>query len=578
MGFIDYSRIGAPSYGKQITQLGDDIFEAMRARAADKQKAAAQAEQERHDKELEAYNRSLAWTAYNREQNQEKREQRRFENEQNDRSLKGVKEAYKALGDDDGSFDAIIAGNGFKDEQSNGYAKPEQPKAPTPVGERPEPTFIGPVQTLEDAMATARRDAPKEPPPFDGEVTPENPEPAMGEERARLAADKVREQQASIADYQSKLAGYRSDVDKFNQDQAKFVADEAAYPKTLRNYEEHTVHTLTLPNGQKVQMSVADARYASRSKAASDMRDAILPQLNAEMAHAQALHDEMGIARVQRKINDFNEHIQAVMGGMEKPDQAYKAFQAGISAKDVQDAAMARTKMTGEYSLERQRIANQKPSASVNLGGERLDFDKTKDYETRLRTDANGWKGTEVAKDLGEQIRSADNLTAKLASGEQGTVKNGLLELYRLAQHDNRMSDKDAVFANQVDQSVLSRIQNWVNMGAEGLPGDMNVQAAITTANRLRSFMHRKRDSLEKDWKEKFVHSGGYDAVDADILGSQIVPGYKRDTGADARPARAAGGGKGGGSRGMSASGSAVPTDDNGDPDLKALRDILVGK
>jgi hypothetical protein len=234
---------------------------------------------------------------------------------------------------------------------------------------------------------------------------------------------------------------------------------------------------------------------------------------------------------------------------------------------------MARTVTTGEYKLEDRRIANQKPAATIQE--QRLGFDKTKDYETRLRTDADKWKGTEVAKDLGEQMRTADNLTTKLASGEQGTVKNGLLELYRLAQHDNRMSDKDAVIANQVDQSVVSRIQNWINMGAEGLPGDLNVQAAITTANRLRSFIHRKRDALEKDWKEKFVHSGGYDPVDADILGSQAIPGYKRETGSDERPARA-GGGSGGGRR-ISASGSAVPTNGTGDPDLDALRVILQG-
>lgn len=578
MPFIDYSRIGAPSYGKNISGLGDDIFEALRARALDEQKARAQAEVEAHNRATYAHQVATDEATNRRLDEQEKRNEEKAGNERMDRALAGAKEAYTSLGQDDGSFDAIVAGRGLTDKTSNPYGEaPQRPVAPQDPGSQPMwPDTTGQPASLEEAVQRARQAPPAEP----GALTSDDLEKQRAEQRVADATALFNDQQAKKTKYETDLGEYRKKQQNYQGELDTFKQREADFPKQQRDYAEHTVHELTLPNGQTVKMDVATARYAARSKNATDMRDSVMPQLTSEMSRAKSLGGEMGAvaqAEVQRKINLLNEHVQAVMGGAEKPDVAFKQWNADVRDSSHEARIQSEGQLNRESAERRTHEMATRPQASISLGNARLGFDETKNTETRLRQDATRWQGVETAKALGEDKRVADQLIGKLSSNEPGTVKNGIMELYRLAQHDNRMSDKDAVIANKIDQSVISQIQNWVNLGATGLPGDLNIAAAIDTARRLKSFYANKRDSLETDWHEKFVKSGRYDTVDADILGAQMIPGYKRETAQGATPDGRKPHGGGGKSGSVSAGGSAVPTDENGDPDIKALRQLLGG-
>ena len=398
--FIDYSRIGAPSYGKEISGLGDDIFEAVKFRAQRDEAARKQTEDERHARELEQYNRSIAFSTNRRLDEAEKRDQEKFANDKNDRALKGVHEYMGALGRDDGSAPAVAAAYGLPVTVTNPFPKPEAPSgvAPQPPGPEPQPSFVGPIQTLEQARQSALQrataagaaaaavpsGAPTQPPPF----APGAPGPSDGltspdadAARARLIEQegekKVLGQLRQTNDYQTKLGAYNEEAGSFPQRQADFLKKEQDYPVQQRNWDEHAVHEVTLPNGQKFTATVAEARYAARSKDAQDMRDALMPQLQVELAAARtsmptAEGRAIAEAEVQRKINLANEVTSAVFAGAAKPADAFKAYQTAVAANQKQAFEGGQTALKIQAHHEDVKTMADRPQMSLSLQGQKL--------------------------------------------------------------------------------------------------------------------------------------------------------------------------------------------------------------
>lgn len=305
---------------------------------------------------------------------------------------------------------------------------------------------------------------------------------------------------------------------KYQQDRGTYEADiaalpgrQAAYAAEQRNAEAERPYTIKFgPNDPGTTFDFRTQRTAGRAQAAQDFL-ASLPDSMSDRDRAAAAQIHAGI-----QSGTIDPAKAGAMFQRERLTASGEAFRGGQG--DLDRAT----------KLQVAEINSHRPSA--DLGAAKFAYERERDRSKFLRDDLKQFLTKNAAKEIGDAGRETANLEKNLASKEPGSIRNGLLQLWRIAQHDNRMSDKDAVLANNLDQSVLSRLEGWVSTGAEGVPGDLNLKAAKDTAKRLRGYFVSKNEEMKQQYKDEFIDTGQYDPKEADVLGAQTFPGWTRLT------------------------------------------------
>jgi hypothetical protein len=135
MGFIDYSRIGAPSYYKEITGVGDALFEAMKMNAQKRQED----EKERHNKALEDYNQQIVKNNQAQNDRLVTVEENRNNREVNKAASGAIAQARKQFGSGDVTgAKATLAAAGVRDSELHSGQEPSLGPVPLEVGPEPQ--------------------------------------------------------------------------------------------------------------------------------------------------------------------------------------------------------------------------------------------------------------------------------------------------------------------------------------------------------------------------------------------------------------------------------------------------------
>lgn len=462
MGFIDYSRIGVPSYSQDIKGIGDALFESMAFRAKQNSEAKAMAERERHDRALEVYNQQIAANAQEREKRLDDIAIQHHQATMNDRSIAAAKEAGQALGHGDtGMYGAILAGNGITDAVTNPLPKPTAPVAPTFGPEPTAPSF--PEQRPEPMPSPAGRYGTRQ-------VPVEGPMP--------LSPD----QQLTFGNYQNQIEGYRSDKAK---KEADFEKAQTEYPGQLDTYERGTTHNLTLPNGQKVAMNESELRYGARTKDAQDLRTNLGGVIDTHIRQASILPEPMrsrAIGDIQRQKSLLDQHIAAVMGGGEKPEIAFKQWDSDVREGTKEARIVSEGAANRANQLEKQRIANQRPSIAM---GQRI-----QEGGLALREE-EGWNHErddfEKRYDLPKDMIAYRNLNAAashLKSNNPELQSAVQFAIARSLQGVGPLTDRDIDRLN-ANPGVGGKLQNMVQQWQDGTLGDDTKQVLTEATKRL---------------------------------------------------------------------------------------------
>jgi len=419
-------------------------------------------------------------------------------------------------------------------EEGFGPAPPPEIMARRRGLQKPEPApdaLIGPIPSAEEASAAEAQRFFDEP---GGQMADLEPRLAQVEQerQAQLIARRKfdeqyrafrQEAEQATQDEQARLDTNFQAADDFQRDSAAFSEAERTFPARQAEHAAATrraedARPYTVRFGQDDPGTTFDfqtQRTAGRQQAAQDFLDNLPPGLNEnDRQAAQIGHSLILAGHDSRRV--FDAFTKARTLGLEH------AF------KDMQGDKRDRNR------LEVQELRNQAPRPNINLPGARFEFERDKEKSKILREDLKRFTERYNAKTIQDDHLAAPRIIGDLQSGNPQRQRNAMIELWRMAQHDNRMSDRDAIMAQTVDPSALAEIENWVSRKSTGSL-DAGVQrTAIETAQAFAAHLAAKTKQMRELAKRDFIDSGLYDSTEADVLLSQQIPGWEPLRGAPA--------------------------------------------
>jgi hypothetical protein len=103
-----------------------------------------------------------------------------------------------------------------------------------------------------------------------------------------------------------------------------------------------------------------------------------------------------------------------------------------------------------------------------------------------------------------------------LKSGNPQLQQNAAFKLFRMAQHDNRMSDRDAILARNVDPSLWGRLKNYISIQGAGQMDPDVAEISVKAVKTLDAYYKHRADKLKKDAHKLFVKKNrNYDPDEA---------------------------------------------------------------
>jgi hypothetical protein len=545
MGYFDYSRPDVPDFSEGIRHFGDALSEVVRRRQQQKQF------DERMRFEREDAQRKFAQNQANiNYQNRladlkERRDRMDFNMRQDTHNAAIMDRARKAASPqeaeailatakryDPGTGDLLGSGSlkaGEVETVGTPPVKPVEPAMPPEIAarfrgkQRPQaPTpeagaLVGPIPSAEEArraeiMTIAQEPATEEVPDVEGRIRAredmrqgdvvardafqrkfeayrEEANPEMGPTAADAAYDKARKQ------YESELKSYP----------ARFTAHEAAQ----RGAEARRPYTMSVPGQPDVTFDFQTQRYAGADQAA----ERFLASLPDNMSPTQQ--------QAARKAHS------AIRSGAD-PNKVQVQFAQRLRLGVEQDFKHGEGMLRDQNRLDVQELRNKKPGANISI--QRFGFDERKERSKNLRQDLADWTKKFDAKTIQDDHLSTPRIIENLESGNPQRQRNAMIELWRMAQHDNRMSDRDAIMAQTVDPSWLAVIENAVSQKTEGTLDEGVRKTAVATARGFAKALSDKMAAMKSNARAEFIDSGLYDQHEADVLLGQKLPGWERLT------------------------------------------------
>lgn len=556
MGYFDYSAPTVPDLGEAIKPIGDALTEVMRRRQQDQQfqekmKFDREQEQRKFDQAKMNYdyqNRIIA--------QREQRDQREFQQRQNVyRSGQADKARHAATPQEAQSIldETVLYGPDGK-ESGRGKltagpmrdvgAEPLEPMQPElPAAEmgaaipdviqaipgmppelaarlrgkkRPEPeegAMVGPIPAAEELRHAEIQRMGSEPPSADetdveGRLSAAEAERQSQEAKLRRYGEQYeayRHEEPTLERANAAVDAYDADVGRFNEEKQSLPGRRAEFAAASRQAELERPYTISFGQGQpETTFDFKTQRYAAREQNAQDFLNSLPPNMSPQDQEA---------ARAAYGAIIAGQDPKAVLS-------AYQKERVGLQGQGFKHGEGL---LRDAAALERAKV----PRPGVVLQERRLGFEGDKEKAKNLRTDLKTFAERYGAKTIQEDNLQIPRIVKDL-SGNAQQQRNAMVQLWQMAQHDHRFSDKDAVMAQTVDPSWLAKISNWVSLGTTGQL-DPEVQAeAVQTAKSFGSYLSTKSAQMRDMAKRDFIDSGLYDPHEADVLLGQQVPGWQR--------------------------------------------------
>jgi hypothetical protein len=386
-----------------------------------------------------------------------------------------------------------IGSLGIRQDAPNLPPKPQAPTAPAPLAAMPP------------EIAARRREA--VPPAVSGPMGPIAPEPAtVGDqmERIQSTSDMVAEEQQ------------RMDAAAHGQATKQFEGAQAAFPGQMQQYgrdvteAKRSAPTFITRPGQPDQPVDMVALRTQGRKTAADEFLASLAGVNL------GENDKAAVQRLHAAISAGNIDAKQAFAALQKERMGL----SGIESRE----RMASDR--NETTLEAARIHASRPPTMIDLGERKFRFDQQKERSDKLRKDIDKFIQRFDAKTIHDDYVSVPNIIADLKSTNPQRQKHALVKLWRMAQHDNRMSDRDAIMSEQVDPSWLATIGNWASRKTSGLLTTDVQRIAIDTASTFEKNLGAKLHEMRRLAKQTFIDSGEYDQREGDVVLTEQLPGW----------------------------------------------------
>ncbi len=399
---------------------------------------------------------------------------------------------------------------------------PEAPVAPNAVPEQ-GPRIEG--QDLENAAIIRAQQEQTQQPQAEGEGIQVNGQGTLAKFK-------------QMQDEANRFAGTQGvgpEMDKFKSAQDQYGLQKAAYS----DYQRRAANPTVSIGG--VDTTPDEIRYGEARKNSEDFKSLSQP-LTAEYAAAHQAGDPLMLASAERKLAKYNELApQVEKGALTVAQAAAQVNSAGSAEAGIMGKLGSQREhdvTSGEYGLERQRIANQRPQAPGQNA--RLDLSERKEKSANLRKDVKSTVERFNAKTTQEAAQEFPNIVKMLDSGNGKLQEQALITMMRLAQKDNRFSDADAKMAMKTGAGWLDQAESWLSRGATGAIGPGVIDHAREAAKHLNGFYQQKQAAMN-DAMQSFVNQPDYyDPKEAGQLLQREMPGFS--PGGQKNPATQTGG------------------------------------
>jgi hypothetical protein len=567
MGFlgIDNSDAGQlPDYSRGLNGISDAVTEVMRRREQKRQFDAEQLLAKEAQARLKAQHADQM-------KHQDAALRQRDQHHQDDMAAKGMETGRKgvyavqeaAAAGNPQLMAAAAAAHGLQHDVSNPEPAPERPVAPQrpQAPERGDVALPGPFRAippeLRAMMAAGARAAAEQPPapepsdqaleamvPQQQRPRSTQPPPQGGDEVDRFLADdaaqelKTREMAGSaFRGFQASSDQHKSEMEEavraavegqgqkelafsnenaaFPAKQQRFQQESAAFPAAQKAHERAAVHTVVLPNGQRVPISVAEQRDAPRAQSAEELRAAHLPRIEAAIQQEQQILANPQMPREARAR--AKGRIEALMAEASNVERVAANLEAG-GGKPIDAGQEIRESQKFETGERNKREMNVEDNTAAEK--------RARIAASRAMAIAGG---TDANRD-----RTNSRLEAKYADEIEKTMRDKVLLMAPKDQqrfHQTKQSIKKVlgnplqqkaamyaigkeingpgVFTNFDKKDILNygglgaKLGNWIQQLADGRLGDEYLGIAAQAINNQIQVVDQRMRTQSQIWDRR---------------------------------------------------------------------------
>lgn len=213
-----------------------------------------------------------------------------------------------------------------------------------------------------------------------------------------------------------------------------------------------------------VETSTDELRHSADRQAAADF-DKVGESLTGELGQAMQSGDPYLRSIAQRRAERFSQLQAGVKSGTIAPRDAMKEFLSSEALADKYGENRAHDQTVGQFGIEKQRVANSKPSADKQrtAGTDGIDRKDLQTAESGLKDFQKNWN---IATDRNEDTRLRGLLKNKDVSVVQRSLSDVLSR--SLAGQKGVLTDADINRLQGHMGGAWGDVTNWVSKGATG--------------------------------------------------------------------------------------------------------------